>query len=507
MIRQYRSVFMVIFGISAVGMVVSMFGSDRAGGGMGVLDGGAAASVEGSEISSRELREALSRQLQDAERFVNEQMKSAGGNPENRKFLEQMVRAQVTPDRVLGQLIQQRFMETTAEKAGFVVAPESVRQLIQSETAFHKDGRFDPVLYRQMVAEPGLYEKELGRRAVISQFSQVFHDGLGYQSPEEARLEKELRAKRVYETVSVSPRSFPSPKSVSKEEAEAFAKDAANQPKLQSYFDRHLSRFQKEEEIRARHILVKDDAEGEKKIRGLLADIRGGKLSFEDAAKQHSEDKSNAAQGGDLNYFARGVMDPAFESAAFSLKDAKQISEPVKSSFGWHLIQLEDRRAASKKTLADVQAEIAPEVLLEERRTAEAKRFVEGLVSSGKAPTEKDLKAYGLAWQKQPAWSPLDPAPGPLAGAESRLSEVLALSKEKPLLASPLSSGDSLVLVRLVEVQPAEEVGSNEKTDEAFQFFLRNRYEALEKAQKIRRSEKVIGQLRQQLALQQGQGR
>ncbi len=104
--------------------------------------------------------------------------------------------------------------------------------------------------------------------------------------------------------------------------------------------------------VKARHILLKVPAEGDdaeeaavrERVRSILAEIRAG-ASFKEMAVQHSED-ATAEDGGDLGWFEQGSMVPSFEEAAFSLEKG-QISEPVRTPFGWHLIQLEDKKVLS----------------------------------------------------------------------------------------------------------------------------------------------------------------
>lgn len=88
-------------------------------------------------------------------------------------------------------------------------------------------------------------------------------------------------------------------------------------------------------EVRASHVLVKTEDEAKK----LREDINAGKISFEDAARQISLCPSGH-EGGDLGFFKRGVMVKPFEDAAFAMKEIGEISEPVETQFGWHLIQL-----------------------------------------------------------------------------------------------------------------------------------------------------------------------
>lgn len=88
-------------------------------------------------------------------------------------------------------------------------------------------------------------------------------------------------------------------------------------------------------EVRASHVLVKTEDEAKK----LREDINAGKISFEDAARQISLCPSRH-EGGDLGFFKRGVMVKPFEDAAFAMKEIGEVSEPVETQFGWHLIQL-----------------------------------------------------------------------------------------------------------------------------------------------------------------------
>jgi parvulin-like peptidyl-prolyl isomerase len=82
------------------------------------------------------------------------------------------------------------------------------------------------------------------------------------------------------------------------------------------------------------------DAEAKAKIDGILADIKAGKITFEDAAAKYSDDKSNNAKGGELDYYGPGELDPEFEKAGFGIKNVGEIVGPIKSNFGWHLIKL-----------------------------------------------------------------------------------------------------------------------------------------------------------------------
>lgn len=127
---------------------------------------------------------------------------------------------------------------------------------------------------------------------------------------------------------------------------------------ISAAYDTFVAGFEAQEEVRARHILVssEDDAKAVK------AEIDAGK-PFEIAALEKSQDGS-AQNGGDLGYFHAGMMVKPFEDAAFALK-AGEISDPVQTQFGWHIIKLEDRRMSSPPPLQQVRAQIEQQLTIE----------------------------------------------------------------------------------------------------------------------------------------------
>jgi len=125
---------------------------------------------------------------------------------------------------------------------------------------------------------------------------------------------------------------------------------------LQSAYDEFVKTFQPQEEVHARHILVTDEADA----KAIKAEIDGG-ASFEELAKSKSIDPG-AANGGDLGFFSRGMMVPEFETAAFALQPG-QVSEPVQSQFGWHVIKLEEKRQSAPPTLEQIGPQLQQQIL------------------------------------------------------------------------------------------------------------------------------------------------
>lgn len=115
-------------------------------------------------------------------------------------------------------------------------------------------------------------------------------------------------------------------------------KAALTEAAMKSVYDDAVKQMGNEQEVRARHILVPSEDEA----KAVLAEIKKG-TDFAELAKQKSKDPGAAAEGGDLGYFGKGQMVPEFADTAFKL-DKGQVSDPVKTQFGWHIIKVEDKR-------------------------------------------------------------------------------------------------------------------------------------------------------------------
>ncbi|MFJ5625009.1 peptidylprolyl isomerase [Peribacillus loiseleuriae] len=121
---------------------------------------------------------------------------------------------------------------------------------------------------------------------------------------------------------------------------------------MKKYFEANKDQYAQAEQVEASHILVKDEATA-KEVAKKLAD--GG--DFAKLAKEYSTDTANASNGGKLGYFGKGEMAPEFEKAAFSLK-VNEISDPVKTDFGYHIIQVTGKKAAKAANFEDSKEDI-----------------------------------------------------------------------------------------------------------------------------------------------------
>jgi peptidyl-prolyl cis-trans isomerase C len=142
---------------------------------------------------------------------------------------------------------------------------------------------------------------------------------------------------------------------------------AISEAAAKTFYDDQIKGLKPKEEVQARHILVETE-EKAKELKQKLAD--GG--DFAALAKEHSKDPGTKDDGGMLGFFSAGQMVPDFEQAAFALKKG-EISAPVKSQFGWHIIKLEDRRQKPPPTFDEVKDRILSSMMHKRAQSVAAK--------------------------------------------------------------------------------------------------------------------------------------
>ncbi|WP_035086775.1 peptidylprolyl isomerase, partial [Devosia riboflavina] len=128
---------------------------------------------------------------------------------------------------------------------------------------------------------------------------------------------------------------------------------------IRADYDKFVAEFQPQEEVHARHILVETQEEAD----AIKAELDAGG-DFAAIAQEKSIDPGSGANGGDLGFFAKGMMVPEFETAAFALANPGDVSAPVQSQFGWHIIKLEEKRESSPPAFEQVAPQIQQQVLM-----------------------------------------------------------------------------------------------------------------------------------------------
>lgn len=144
----------------------------------------------------------------------------------------------------------------------------------------------------------------------------------------------------------------------------AIASARVDEAEARAYFDENKAQFMTEETVNASHILVKTEEEANE----ILAKINAGEVSFEDAAKEFSSCPSKD-NGGNLGDFGKGQMVPEFDTAVFSMAEG-EISAPVKTQFGYHIIKLVKKNEAKPMEYSEVKEDLKNMLLNEKRRKA-----------------------------------------------------------------------------------------------------------------------------------------
>ncbi|MDA8083467.1 MAG: peptidylprolyl isomerase [Nitrospiraceae bacterium] len=152
---------------------------------------------------------------------------------------------------------------------------------------------------------------------------------------------------------------------------------------VKDYYEKHKQDFSTTSQIRASHILVKTEAEAN----AVLERLKKGE-KFEDLARKLSIDKGSAKNGGDLGYFTRGQMVPEFEKAAAALK-VGEISRPVKTSFGYHIIKVTDKKAGPVIEFDRIK-DLISQKLSGERQKEAFDKYVAGLKKNYTVEIMKD---------------------------------------------------------------------------------------------------------------------
>ncbi|HZS63764.1 MAG TPA: peptidylprolyl isomerase [Xanthobacteraceae bacterium] len=183
------------------------------------------------------------------------------------------------------------------------------------------------------------------------------------------------------------------------EETKAAVTDAS----LHKFYDDAVKEAKPEEEVHARHILVPTEQEA----KAIRSELDKG-ADFAELAKQKSKDPGTAIQGGDVGYFTKDLMVPEFSEAAFKLQKG-QISAPVKTTFGWHIIKVEDRRMKQVPGFDQVRGEIANILAAKARQDYVAKLHETAKLERLDKPAEQPSAPAQDSQAAPPAASPAQP--------------------------------------------------------------------------------------------------
>ena len=242
--------------------------------------------------------------------------------------------------------------------------PEKVLAKVADREIREKD--IDQVI--RMMGPQGamMYDNPQGRRAVLDELVSMHLFAL---KGAEEKLDQTPEFKTAVETFRNQ--------SLARAAIDASLKDVTvSDEEAKKFYDEHPDQFTQPERVHVRHVLISDDVTSADAIAKIQADLKAG-VSFDEVAKSRSLCPS-AAQGGDLGEVSKGQMVPEFEAAAFALKNPGDLSEPVKTQFGWHIIRLEGRTPSSLEPFDNVKPQLL-QYLTNEKKNEAFKNAVEGL--------------------------------------------------------------------------------------------------------------------------------
>ena len=346
----------------------------------------AAATVNGEEIGRAELERAYENERARMESQFGDAFATLASDA---GYLQNFRQG------ILDRLISEKLLDQAAIELGLRVSDEQIKQAIVNMQEFQVDGQFDNDRYlailRQVGFQPNNFRDYMRVDMVRRQLSKSLL-GSEFVLPSEAKSVYAMQQQtRDIKYVNVPSTEFANQVEVTEEEINLYYQSNIDQfdteqkislayvelkledllvniqvteEELLEHYEQNVDSYTAEEERQASHILFESADEDEvvaAKAEEILTKIQAGE-DFSELAKANSSDTFSAENGGDLGWFSKGIMDPAFEEAAYSLEKADDVSGVVKSAFGYHIIKLTDIKPEQITDFSEVQEDIATEV-------------------------------------------------------------------------------------------------------------------------------------------------
>jgi peptidyl-prolyl cis-trans isomerase D len=342
---------------------------------------------------------------------------------------DQLIKQLGIDRQILNQLVDEEAMVAESRKQGFTVSDVEIRERILSLPGFQENGRFvGEQRYRQILQfqNPPMttteFENSLRRALQIEKLRNALTGWMSVSDAEVAAEYRNRNEKVKLDVVPITADAFLSQVAATDAEiAAAFEKSKERyrigekrkikyallnvdkvretiqlpEAEIEAFYKQNLAQYQTPAQVRASHILFKTEGKDEKAVEAKAAEVlklaKAPGADFAALAKQYSEDESNNTIGGDLDYFGRGRMVAEFEQAAFAMKNG-EISDLVKTAFGFHIIKMVDNQPESTRPLAEVRTDIEDQ-LKWQRAQAEAEKIAKSLEAVIKTPADLDRVA------------------------------------------------------------------------------------------------------------------
>jgi peptidyl-prolyl cis-trans isomerase D len=394
--------------------------------------------------------------------------------------------------KVLDQLINQRLVLQQANRIDLHVTKEELARAIQKIPAFQRNGQFDARRYQRTLAlnrmTPEMFEESLQEELLAEKMRGLILGGIKVSDAEamdtfdwreeQVSLEYVAFNPSAYKNVKVTPdeidayfaqhqKDYEIPPKVKVRYLRFGLKDLesqvnVSQEEVNQYFDLNKEQYGSPKKVRARHILFKVDPGATQeqmdavrnKALKVLAEARAG-ADFAKLAEKYSDDPGTKDKGGELGFFTRDRMVKPFSDAAFAMKPG-EISEPVKTRFGWHLIKVEEVQEAKEPTLAAVQEQIRTKLVKEAaKRLAydHAEDTADALYVGDHTHIEDVAKARGLKTLETDFFALGDRVKG-IPDADKFTKAAFDLSDQE--VSDPLELADGYYIFQVIARKPAE---------------------------------------------------
>lgn len=298
--------------------------------------------------------------------------------------------------QVVNNLIEEALLKELAEQNNIQISDKELSAIIQSDPEFQKGGQFDFNLYRSKLGGQGLttaaYEEYLRNNLMMSIIPRTIRSSSFAVAKDVERYHQLLAHKRDIDYVVIDRNHFPDDVEVGEENAKAYyenhkeefvrpeqvrleyirlsvssliEKIKVDDESIRQYYEENADQYISPEQRQASHILIAlpqgqelaDNEDARQKYESVQTALASGS-DFSEIAKQYSDDPGSAENGGDLGMVVRGVMVPPFEQALFAMTEVGSVSEPVRTSFGYHFIRLDAIKENATQTFEDAKSEV-----------------------------------------------------------------------------------------------------------------------------------------------------
>jgi peptidyl-prolyl cis-trans isomerase D len=438
---------------------------------------GIVATVNGESISLEDYRNAYNRLLDQARQ-------SLGSN-----LSDELLNTLQIPKRAMDQLIDRTLLKQAAERLKIKVGDEELAQSIRSTPAFQSGGVFDRRRYQQVLSlnrmTPEAFELNQRDSLLVEKLVRLVTDTVKVSETEAERWYQWNHAAVQFDFVTVEAERYKNIPATAAEVAQHFErrKDAYEIPPevrvryvrfgpealsgkvqitpedVREYYDANPDRFVVAPTVEASHILIRVPADADaaavekarERIQGILKLAREGQ-DFGQLAKQHSEDDGTKERGGALGAFPKEAMVPPFGEVAFATPPG-QISEPVRTRFGWHLIRVTKSNAGRTRSLEEAREDIQNQLKGERARSL---AYDEAEAVFDAASVGNDLSAAAAARGLTVSITEFFSRSGPVKGiAQSAAFAQAAFQLAPDSLSEIQDFGDGYYLLQVAENRPA----------------------------------------------------